>query len=137
MLLPPAASPCGSCPYRRDVPSGVWAREEYLKLPDYDLPTGEQPPGIFLCHQKTGSVCAGWCGAHDMIQNLGLRFEALTGRASTATIEAILDYKTDTPLFSSGAEACEHGLKEIAKPSSKAIRTVLGLKMKRERKSKQ
>ena len=39
----PAKNPCGSCPYRKDVPSGVWAVSEYLKLVEYDRPTGEQP----------------------------------------------------------------------------------------------
>lgn len=31
--------PCSACPYRVDVPAGVWAREEYDKLDPYDLPT--------------------------------------------------------------------------------------------------
>jgi hypothetical protein len=33
-------------------------------------------------------------------------------------------YKTDVPLFSSGAEAAAHGVKEIAKPSNTARRTI-------------
>lgn len=47
----PAPSPCSSCPYRRDVPSGLWGANEYAKLRDYDNPTWAQPPGIFQCHQ--------------------------------------------------------------------------------------
>jgi hypothetical protein len=42
------------------VPSGAWVAEEYAKLPAYDRPTGEQPAGLFLCHQQDGRACAGW-----------------------------------------------------------------------------
>jgi hypothetical protein len=31
-----AARPCASCPYRKDVPSGIWAAHEYTKLLAYD-----------------------------------------------------------------------------------------------------
>ena len=51
-VRPPAKSPCGSCPYRQDVPSGVWAASEYEKLPAYDAPeTFMQPPGLFIREQ--------------------------------------------------------------------------------------
>ncbi|MFB4262556.1 DUF6283 family protein [Nonomuraea sp. GTA35] len=26
---PPAKSPCGTCPFRRDAPSGMWSQEEF------------------------------------------------------------------------------------------------------------
>jgi len=44
-------APCQSCPYRRDVPSGIWAHEEYEKILDYDNETGHQPMKVFMCHQ--------------------------------------------------------------------------------------
>ena len=47
-----AKVPCGSCPYRRDVPSGIWEQHEYDKLPEYDGQTWEQNPALFLCHQR-------------------------------------------------------------------------------------
>ncbi len=72
----PTAAPCGSCPYRQDVPSGVWAADEYRLLPRFDLDTAFQPLHVFLCHQNTGHLCAGWCGTHDMVENLGLRVAA-------------------------------------------------------------
>ncbi|MEV6909068.1 DUF6283 family protein [Amycolatopsis sp. NPDC051071] len=49
-LGPPAEAPCRSCPYRRDVPSGVWDISEYEKLARYDRDTGEQPTGLFQYH---------------------------------------------------------------------------------------
>lgn len=134
MIGPPAANPCGSCPYRRDVPSGVWARKEYLKLPAYDRETALQPHGVFLCHQKTGSVCAGWCGTHDMPENLAIRLAGSMGMASTETVDAILDYSTETPLFASGREACEHGLAEIKEPGLRAQAVMANLARKRREK---
>ncbi|MER7617387.1 DUF6283 family protein [Nonomuraea wenchangensis] len=73
---PPAEGPCGTCPYRRDVLSGLWAREEYDKLRGYDRPTFAQPVTLWLCHQHGRSsprrrVCAGWAGYHDGIHTAG------------------------------------------------------------------
>lgn len=46
----PARNPCGSCPYRRDAPQGLWQPEEYVKLPAYDTETPDQPARLFACH---------------------------------------------------------------------------------------
>ena len=75
----PKPYPCASCPYRCDVPSGVWDEDEYLKLPDYDEATGEQPPGVFLCHQDDERVCSGWAGTHDTEDLLSLRLAVSLG----------------------------------------------------------
>lgn len=120
-MKPPAKTPCGSCPYRRDVPSGVWAAEEYEKLPPYDRETGEQPPAVFHCHRQDGRVCAGWAGCHDMEESLGARLAASMGWIEG---DALLGYETSTPLWDSGAEAAEHGLREIGSPSPEAQRVI-------------
>lgn len=118
--LPPAPRPCVSCPYRTDVPSGIWSQEEYGKLPLYDGPTGTQPPRLFLCHQhdradERARVCAGWAGCHDGDDLLALRV-AVSSRAITVeTAGAIQDYVSPVPLFASGAEAAAHGMREIRK----------------------
>ncbi len=122
-VLPPA-TPCGSCPYRRDVPSGVWHETEYDKLPEYDNPTQEQPVGVFLCHQQNGRLCAGWVAVHDMSESLALRLACSLGMISESDTEAVLNYRTTVPLFGSGAEAAEHGKKEIDRPGDKAVRTM-------------
>lgn len=128
MTRPPASRPCGSCPYRRDVPSGIWHEDEYRKLPAYDRPTQEQPAAGFLCHQQDGRYCAGWAGCHDMTHSLAVRF---IGLADPATAEALLDYATDVPLFASGTEAAEHGRASIAAPDARAQRTMARLEAKR------
>lgn len=120
----PASRPCGSCPYRRDVPSGVWATEEYERLPLYDAPTGEQPPGLFLCHQQDGRLCAGWAGCHNMEESMGLRVAALSGTLDEDTINAVLDYATDVPLWESGQAAADHGLRDVAAPATAARRLI-------------
>lgn len=117
-MLPPAKRPCPSCPYRRDVPSGVWVIEEYAKLPLYDGETFEQPPGFFMCHQQDGRPCAGWVACHDMDQSLAFRLAATNMDEQTA--RAILDYETDVEVFSSGREAAEHGVRDIVKPGPEA-----------------
>lgn len=102
--------------------------EEYAKLPAYDLPTQQQPTGVFLCHQTgrgdRARVCAGWAGCHDTANMLALRFAGPTGTMTSEAVAATLDYRTDVPLFRSGAEAARHGLAEVNRPSARASRTM-------------
>ncbi|MGW3607940.1 DUF6283 family protein [Micromonospora sp. NPDC005161] len=119
----PANSPCGTCPYRRDVPSGVWDASEYAKLPDYDAPTALQPHGLFLCHQADGRVCAGWAGCHDGNELLALRLATLQGM-SPDEISNTRGYVSPVPLFGSGKEAAEHGMARIDDPNRKARRAI-------------
>lgn len=111
---PPAKRPCGSCPYRKDVPAGVWSKEEYEKLPPYDGETFEQPPKMFLCHRQDGHTCAGWVATHDMEQNLGFRLSCSQGEATEEWVDAFLDYTTDVPVWESGRAAAEHGLSDMS-----------------------
>jgi hypothetical protein len=118
-INPPAPRPCLSCPYRRDVPSGVWDAEEYDKLRAYDEPTFAQPMNTFQCHQNDrgdtkARLCAGWVGCHNAAphdrQLISLRL----------TMPSALDYSTDVPLFDSGTEAAEHGMAHITAPAKRA-----------------
>lgn len=127
----PAKNPCGSCPYRCNVPSGVWAEEEYEKLPEYDKPTGEQPARLFLCHQQNERICSGWAGTHDMSNNLALRIAAVTGALTPEEVEETLDYTTPVELFESGAEAAEHGMADIDCPGTAAEKTISKIERKR------
>jgi hypothetical protein len=131
----PAKAPCKSCPYRRDVPSGVWAESEYKKLPAYDREIHYQPPTAFFCHQQNGKLCAGWCGTHDMDESLGLHIAVRVGLIKPDDYEAALDYVSPVPLFSSGAEAAEHGLRDLEAPSDKACRTIDRLTVKANRRN--
>jgi hypothetical protein len=114
----PAKAPCKSCPYRKDVPSGVWHAEEYAKLSAYDGEIIEQVmkggTGLFMCHQRDGCLCAGWVGAHGTDNLLALRLHAV--HPST------WDYSSPIPLFASGEEAAEHGMRDIEQPGQKAVR---------------
>jgi hypothetical protein len=123
-LNAPAKNPCGSCPYRQDVPSGVWHAEEYAKLPPFDNDTASQPMGLFLCHQQDGRICAGWAGCHDMSRTLSVRLAASMGHLPDGVLDALLDYSTEVPLWSSGAEAAAHGLAEVEAPSREALRKI-------------
>lgn len=130
-IHPPAPRPCASCPYRRDVPSGVWHPDEYAKLTDYDEPTPFQPAGVFLCHQVNGRACAGWAGCHDMTHSLGLRLAISTGDITPDDADAFLDYTTDVELFGSGREAAEHGMRQVEFPTADAVSALRKIKRRR------
>jgi hypothetical protein len=118
----PRPRPCPSCPYRRDCPSGVWAAATYDILPKYDGGTAEQAAkgafGVFGCHQGDGQLCAGWCHVHGDDENLALRLAASLD--PDVDVPAVLAYVTGVPLFASGAEAAEHGKRDIEDPSPEA-----------------
>lgn len=125
-LLAPPKRPCGSCPYRRDVPSGIWAAEEYAKLPAYDGPTWAQPPALFMCHQQDGCLCGGWLAAHDREQLLTLRIHR------HRLDPGVWDYEPGVPVFGSGAQAAAHGIAEIVNPGPEAQRKIDGLLRQKE-----
>ena len=120
----PAKSPCGSCPYRTDVPSGVWDPEEYAKLPQYDEDTPFQPTGLFMCHQMDGRICTGWAGCHDMVHSLGVRIAISIGDLTSDDADALMDYVSAVDLHPTGKAAAEHGMAEIETPTPQAVRTI-------------
>lgn len=129
MVRGPAARPCGTCPYRLDVPSGIWDASEYEKLPAYDRETGEQPIDMFQCHQHDAGdpearICAGWIGCHGD-QLLALRIWITLGRLDPD----VLDYTTPTPLHPTGAAAAAHGMAEIHRPNAAAVRAIWKVKL--------
>lgn len=132
--LAPCSHPCGSCPYRQDVPGGVWSTEEYEKLPHYDKPTAEQPMGLFLCHQQNGHLCAGWAGTHDMDETLSIRLAVTMGTMHPDEIQKTIDYESPVSLWESGQEAHDHGVADVSRPSYEAKKIQHKLMMKRERK---
>jgi Family of unknown function (DUF6283) len=112
--------PCGSCPYRRDVPSGLWAASEYDRLANYDGEINSQVLAgawaMFGCHQGDGSTCRGWLGHRDPVELLAVRLAILRQEVEPTA----LSYRTDVPLFASGAQAAEHGRRDLDAPSERA-----------------
>lgn len=132
MSAAPAPLPCPSCPYRRDVPSGVWEASEYDKLPAYDEATAGQPPAVFFCHQRNGRLCSGWVGCHDMRESLGLRLALFMDVITGEDFDAALDYECKVELFDSGMEAAEHGRTDIERPRDGARRIIGKLERRKE-----
>lgn len=126
-----AKAPCKSCPYRRDVPSGVWAASEYNKLPAYDGSMLEQMTSggraAFFCHQQNGKLCSGWVGAHGAHNLISLRLIA------DKVDPSVWEWKSPVPLFSSGAEAARHGKRDIKRPKAAAGRVIERLLKKQAR----
>lgn len=119
----PPKTPCGSCPYRKDVPSGVWSRDEYEKLPQYDGDTGQQfmagAVGVFMCHQRDGCVCGGWLVTHDVDHLAALRVNQVD--------PSCFDYDPGVECWPTGKAAHDHGVAMIDAPSDAALRVMRGL----------
>jgi hypothetical protein len=111
------SQPCSACPYRCDVPSGLWAHHEYEKLREYDNITPEQPFAYFACHATPEHFCHGWAVVHT---SRGNEFDLISLR--------VVGYpdipEATVPLFASGNEAADHGQEEIEEPSAAALETV-------------
>jgi hypothetical protein len=126
------SEPCSTCPYRQDVPSGVWADTEYEKLRAYDNKTEDQPIGPFMCHATPEHLCHGWAVCHTR------RADAMAkGGEHAYDLVALRMFPPDsplpqgtTPLWESGNEAADHGQAEIEHPSIDARLTVERLKRK-------
>jgi len=107
---------------RADAPSGLWSLDEYAKLPPYDAPTGEQPPRLFMCHQKDGSLCSGWVGvgvqAPPDRDLLALRIALLSGRVDPS----VLDHVSPVPLHPSFVASAEHGVRDLNRRSARTRR---------------
>lgn len=118
----PRRNPCASCPYRTQVPSGIWDESEYQKLPGYDGEIHEQTAtAIFMCHQMDGCACSGWLGHREHPEDmLAVRLGVLRG----ALDQSCLDYTTDVPLFESGTEAAAHGMKNFLDPQDDAVEAI-------------
>jgi hypothetical protein len=135
-MLKAIKRPCPSCPYRKDVPSGIWEGTEYAKLPDYDGDMPEQIEkgaiGVFMCHQQNGCLCGGWLLTHGPENLLALRLYRMPG--SEPLDPAIFDYDGDgVKCFASGAEAAAHGIRDIENPGTKARKKIDGLVRKQNR----
>jgi hypothetical protein len=55
-------SPCENCPYRKDAPLQLWAKEEFeglLASEQLDYTSGNFGK-IYGCHKQDGHVCVGW-----------------------------------------------------------------------------
>lgn len=125
----PRKSPCASCPYRTNVPSGVWDESEYSKLTRYDGEIFEQgTDAIFMCHQGCGSVCSGWLGHRPPEDLLAVRMGLLREELD----RSCLDYRSDVPLFPTGAEAARHGMKDAEAPRPEAMKVISKIARKRQ-----
>lgn len=120
----PRRSPCGSCPYRVDVPPGVWDASEYGLLPMYDGDIGDQVEAKafapFYCHQADGRICSGWLGVGDPVNLLAVRIGIVDGRLDPSCV----GYLTRVRLHSSHGAAAAFGLSRIENPPVEAREVV-------------
>lgn len=117
--------PCEACPYRKDVPSGVWAHHEYEKLRGYDNPIYAQPPQAFACHSTPAKLCNGWAIVNDNLHHGHVLALRLAGRPEVP--------EPKVALFETNAEAADHGQREIEEPGVMASLVVERLEAKHAR----
>lgn len=126
-------SPCSSCPYRKDVPPGVWHESEYEKLRGYD---DNSTLGVFLCHHTSGerqTVCRGWLYVHQ--DSVAARLACATGAVTVDQLFA----EVPVECYGSGNEAADAGLAGVEKPTVEAVlmgRKIRAAKQRRTRKGK-
>lgn len=111
---------CSACPYRLDVPSGLWAAHEYDKLRAYDLPTPDQPFAPFACHATPDHLCHGWSVVHT---SRGHEYDLLALRMLGVTDIP----PAGVPLFASGGEAADWGQRDLEHPGPEARAAVARL----------
>lgn len=119
-------NPCAACPYRRDVPSGVWSYDEYEKLRGYDALTGDQPFTLFMCHATPDQCCNGWAVVHS---SRGHDHDLLALRLFGSPPIP----ETSVEMWESGNVAADHGQADIEDPSDEAIATTERLRRRYER----
>lgn len=106
------------------MPSGVWASEEYDRLRHYDGDVLTQAAagatGVFLCHQGSGHVCSGWLAHRPAEDLLAVRLALIDARLHPDS----LDYITSVPLWASGAEAADHGRRDLEVPGPEALEVI-------------
>jgi hypothetical protein len=120
--------PCSACPYRLDCPAGVWAWEEYEKLRAYDAETWGQPPEGFSCHASPDHFCFGWAVVHT---NRGHEFDLMALRIHSP--DDGVPEAGKIALFSSGAEAADHGQAGVGAPDDRAVEAISRLVRKHPR----
>lgn len=119
-------NPCSTCPYRKDTPPGIWAREEYEKLPAWDHEMAFA--GIFLCHTDSAALCRGWIEVHE--RNISVRIAMFKVEWTPENREP-----TRVPLYASGMAAMRAGLSGVVKPSRTAKKAIAGILTRRARKA--
>ena len=100
-----SAKACGTCPYRRSTPLGVWDKTEYDNLREQD---GQQFGKTFGCHLNDDSVCRGWVADQKRrgVPSISLRMQLATNHKGIGELFQAID-EDDSDLYSSIDEMCE------------------------------
>src|SRR4029077_4861673 len=107
---------CSACPYRKDVPSGVWDHAEYEKLRPYDAETWEQPAAAFMCHATPDFYCHGWAVVHTSRDH---RYDLLALRFRPCEIP-----EPSTEFFETATEAADWGQELADEPPVEAVAAI-------------
>jgi hypothetical protein len=88
-------SPCGNCPYRKDAPRQLWAKEEFEGLLKNE---SSQFGAVYKCHKQNGSACIGWLiNQRDRnLPSIALRISLMKNNVTPEYLESL---KSTKPMF--------------------------------------
>lgn len=103
-------SPCGTCPYRKDVQLTKWHISEFTNLLFNDHPFG----AVYNCHKNDGSVCRGWLidQFNNDLPNIKLRIMLSTYNVERSYLESL---HSEKPMFKTLSEMCYKNYPELKK----------------------
>ena len=76
-------------------------------------------------------MCGGWVATHGGDNLLAVRLAVAQGAITPDTYEAVCDYRTDVPVFESGAAATAHGIRDIDDPDDIAVQAITKISTRR------
>ncbi len=109
--------PCGNCPYRKDAPLALWAKDHFEDLLENEKDIVGK---VYGCHKQNGSVCVGWAilQVNNDLPCNALRMEVLfgeRGKKGGLTFEYLESLKSPTPLFETVLEMSIANFPELTK----------------------
>lgn len=140
------SAPCGTCPYRRSTPVGVWDQYEYDKLRAMDAIDPQEAMArsaageeislrkllgvIYNCHLNDGTICRGWLADQKRrnIPSIALRLELTRRPELVQTLEKV--DATDPDLYDSVAEMCAANAEQPFPADNPKARKLLRLKQR-------
>lgn len=95
-------TPCKTCPYRKDAPLALWAKEEFQDLLDSEHHIMGRTYG---CHKNNGTVCKGWLMNQDKrnFPSIALRIALSKDKITRAYLDKLY---CNAPMFETVEEMC-------------------------------
>lgn len=117
-------TPCANCPYRKDAPRRLWAKEEFADLLESENGAMGKTYG---CHKKNGTVCRGWLMNQDKrhFPSIALRIQLSNQHIHRKYLDSL---HCKSEMFESVQEMCEANYPELKDEVTEEIKAALNIK---------